>query len=129
MDFNYAMGRSTTVMDRSITTYEFMVQGCAGSWEAMMLHMMALSTTVAAYMTLTKAAKEAIWLKGLSIESGAKLMLVAVIATSTLEKRRFPIRGSSTVEAAEYRYSLMVILRWKLLKIVCTLVYYLGRIM
>ena len=40
-----------------------------------------LLTTEAAYMTLTEAAKEAIWLKGLSIESGAKLRLVAVIAT------------------------------------------------
>ncbi|PWA75814.1 hypothetical protein CTI12_AA215500 [Artemisia annua] len=68
VDFDYAMGRSITVMGRSIARYEFMIQGCAGSSEAMMLHMEALSTTKAAYMTLTEAAKEAIWLKGLSIE-------------------------------------------------------------
>lgn len=80
------MGRSITVMGRSITRYGFMIQGCARSSKAMMLHIEALSTTEAAYMTLTEAAKEAIWLKGLSIESGAKLMLVVVIATSAWMK-------------------------------------------
>ncbi|PWA85931.1 hypothetical protein CTI12_AA145060 [Artemisia annua] len=53
VDFDYAMGRS-------ITRYGFMIQGCAESSEAMMLHMEALSTTEAAYMTLMEAAKEAI---------------------------------------------------------------------
>nr|GEX87618.1 zinc finger, CCHC-type [Tanacetum cinerariifolium] len=46
----------------------------------------ALSTTEAAYMTLTKAAKEAIWLKGLAIESGFKLKIVAGIATGAFSK-------------------------------------------
>ncbi|GKB14200.1 hypothetical protein Tco_0848123 [Tanacetum coccineum] len=41
---------------------------------------------VAAYMTLTEAAKEAIWLKGLSIESGFELKIVAGIATGALSK-------------------------------------------
>nr|GEV30190.1 zinc finger, CCHC-type [Tanacetum cinerariifolium] len=30
VDFDYAMGRSITVMGRSITKYELMIQGCAG---------------------------------------------------------------------------------------------------
>lgn len=57
-----------------------------GSYDAMMLHIDVLSTTEAAYMILTEAVKEAIWLKGLSIQSGAKLMLVAVIATGVWMK-------------------------------------------
>ncbi|GJY64664.1 hypothetical protein Tco_0466124, partial [Tanacetum coccineum] len=53
---------------------------------AMRLHIMALPTTEAAYMTLTEAAKEAIWLKGLTIESGFMLKIVAGIATGALSK-------------------------------------------
>ncbi|GJX93940.1 hypothetical protein Tco_0348526, partial [Tanacetum coccineum] len=49
-------------------------------------HMMALSPTEAGYMTLTEAAKEAIWLKGLAIESGFELKIVAGIATGALSK-------------------------------------------
>ncbi|GJX26801.1 putative reverse transcriptase domain-containing protein [Tanacetum coccineum] len=41
---------------------------------------------MAAYMTLTEAAKEAIWLKGLTIESGFVLKIVAGIATGALSK-------------------------------------------
>ncbi|GJW86113.1 hypothetical protein Tco_0161453 [Tanacetum coccineum] len=41
---------------------------------------------VAVYMTLTEAAKEAIWLKGLSIKSGFELKIVAGIATGALSK-------------------------------------------
>ncbi|GJR07015.1 hypothetical protein Tco_0529999 [Tanacetum coccineum] len=44
------------------------------------------SADVAAYMTLTEAAKEAIWLKGLAIESGFELKMVAGIATGALSK-------------------------------------------
>ncbi|GKB80036.1 zinc finger, CCHC-type containing protein [Tanacetum coccineum] len=86
VDFDYTLGRSITVMGRSITRYELMIQGCAGSREAMMLHMMVLSPTKAGYMTLTKAAKEAIWLKGLAIESGFELKIVAGIAIGDLSK-------------------------------------------
>nr|GEU48159.1 zinc finger, CCHC-type [Tanacetum cinerariifolium] len=71
---------------KSITKYGSMIQGCAGSREAMMLHMMALSTTEAAYMTPTEAVKEAIWLKGLAIESGFVLKIAASIATGALSK-------------------------------------------
>nr|GEU63583.1 zinc finger, CCHC-type [Tanacetum cinerariifolium] len=52
----------------------------------------ALSTTEAAYMTLTKAANEAIWLKGLAIESGFELKIVAGIATSALLKAILSLR-------------------------------------
>ncbi|GJW86515.1 hypothetical protein Tco_0161855 [Tanacetum coccineum] len=41
---------------------------------------------MAGYMTLTEAAKEAIWLKGLAIESGFELKIVVGIATSALSK-------------------------------------------
>nr|GEY66180.1 zinc finger, CCHC-type [Tanacetum cinerariifolium] len=56
----------------------------------------------AAYITLTEAAKEAIWLKGLAIESGFELKIVAGIATGALSKdipgsrfqhRTFPVFG------------------------------------
>ncbi|GJW94260.1 hypothetical protein Tco_0173932 [Tanacetum coccineum] len=43
-------------------------------------------TVMAAYMTLTEAAKEAIWLKGLALESGFELKIVAGIATGALSK-------------------------------------------
>ncbi|GJS49111.1 hypothetical protein Tco_0599232, partial [Tanacetum coccineum] len=46
----------------------------------------ALSTTEAGYMTFTEATKEAIWLKGLTIESGFELKIVAGIATGALSK-------------------------------------------
>nr|GEW49688.1 zinc finger, CCHC-type [Tanacetum cinerariifolium] len=42
--------------------------------------------TPAGYMTLTEAAKEAIWLKGLAIESGFELNIVAGIAIGALSK-------------------------------------------
>ncbi|GJZ21518.1 hypothetical protein Tco_0558557 [Tanacetum coccineum] len=52
---------------------------------------------MAAYMTLTEAAKEAIWLKGLAIESGFELKIVASIATGALSKA---IPGSSILYKA-----------------------------
>nr|GEU64869.1 retrotransposon protein, putative, Ty1-copia subclass [Tanacetum cinerariifolium] len=55
---------------RSITGYAFLVQGCVVSWKAMLQHVVALSTTEAEYMALTKAVKEAIWLRGLLKELG-----------------------------------------------------------
>nr|GEY45015.1 zinc finger, CCHC-type [Tanacetum cinerariifolium] len=44
------------------------------------------SVNVAMYMTLMKAKKEAVWLKRLSTDSGAKLKCVAVGATGSLTK-------------------------------------------
>nr|GEZ39846.1 zinc finger, CCHC-type [Tanacetum cinerariifolium] len=55
VDFDYAMGRSITVMGRSITRYGFMILGCAGSLKANLQDMKALSTTEAGYMTFTEA--------------------------------------------------------------------------
>ncbi|GJU70615.1 retrotransposon protein, putative, ty1-copia subclass [Tanacetum coccineum] len=58
---------------RSITGYVFMVHGCVVSWKATLQHVVALSTTEAEYMALTKVVKESIWLKGLIIELGVNL--------------------------------------------------------
>nr|GFA35159.1 zinc finger, CCHC-type [Tanacetum cinerariifolium] len=50
---------------------------------------------MAEYMTLTEAVKEAIWLKGLAIESGFELKIVAGIATGALSKD-IPVESRST---------------------------------
>ncbi|GKG07245.1 hypothetical protein Tco_0330214, partial [Tanacetum coccineum] len=63
-----------------------MLDGVDRSWKAYVHHMEALLTTKAIYMTLMKAKKEAIWLKRLSTDSGAKLKCVAVGATGALTK-------------------------------------------
>ncbi|GJV76438.1 hypothetical protein Tco_1508022 [Tanacetum coccineum] len=86
VDFDYAMGRSITVMSRSITGYGFMILGCAGSLKANLQHMKDLSTTEAGYVTFIEARKKETWLKGLLKESGYELRLVAGIATSALVK-------------------------------------------
>ncbi|GJS79988.1 hypothetical protein Tco_0729869 [Tanacetum coccineum] len=58
---------------------------------------------MAAYMTLTEAAKEAIWLKGLAIESGFELKIVTSIATCALNKGGPRIKVTARVEAAAYQ--------------------------
>nr|GFA02670.1 retrovirus-related Pol polyprotein from transposon TNT 1-94 [Tanacetum cinerariifolium] len=63
---------------RSITGYVFLVHDCVVSWKATLQHVVALSTTEAKYMALTKAVKESIWLKGLLIELGVNLRSVVV---------------------------------------------------
>ncbi|GJX90172.1 hypothetical protein Tco_0343498 [Tanacetum coccineum] len=95
VDSDYAMGRS-------ITMYGFMIQGCAKSWKAYLQHMKALSTTEAAHMTVTEAAKEAIWLKGLAIESGFKLKIVAGISTGLCMDTEFN-QGLFTLQGTETR--------------------------
>nr|GEW11426.1 zinc finger, CCHC-type [Tanacetum cinerariifolium] len=50
------------------------------------MHMEALSTTEAGYMTFTEAWKNEIWLNGLLTESRYELWLVASIATGVLVK-------------------------------------------
>ncbi|GKB32552.1 hypothetical protein Tco_0871953 [Tanacetum coccineum] len=70
VDFDHAMGRSITVMSRSITGYGLMILGCAGSLKANLQYMEALSTTEAGYMTFTEAWKKKIWLKGLLTGAG-----------------------------------------------------------
>ncbi|GKA72195.1 hypothetical protein Tco_0778411, partial [Tanacetum coccineum] len=57
--------------DRGLQTYRFFVD---------------FDYVIAAYMTLTEAAKESIWLKGLAIESGFVLKIAAGIATGALSK-------------------------------------------
>ncbi|GJX74338.1 retrovirus-related pol polyprotein from transposon TNT 1-94 [Tanacetum coccineum] len=63
---------------RSITGYTFLVQGCVVSCKATLQHVMALSTTEVEYMALTKAVKEAIWLRGLLEELGVELNTAVV---------------------------------------------------
>ncbi|GJW50559.1 retrovirus-related pol polyprotein from transposon TNT 1-94 [Tanacetum coccineum] len=63
---------------RSITGYVFIVHGCVVSWKATLQHVVALSTTEVMYMTLTKAVKESIWLKGLLIELRVNLRSMVV---------------------------------------------------
>nr|GEY90017.1 hypothetical protein [Tanacetum cinerariifolium] len=79
VDFDYAMGRSITVMSRSITSE-------------------------AGYMTFTKAWKKKIWLKGLLTESRYELRLVAGIATGALVKGGSRPEVLAQVEVAAYRY-------------------------
>ena len=50
---------------RSLTSYVFTVGSCAVSWWATLQSVVALSTTEAEYMAVSKACKELIWLKGL----------------------------------------------------------------
>lgn len=57
---------------RSITGYAFTVGGNVISWRSGLQPVVALSTTEAEYISLTEAAKEAIWLKGLMNELGFK---------------------------------------------------------
>nr|GEW12975.1 hypothetical protein [Tanacetum cinerariifolium] len=63
---------------RSITGYAFLVHGCVVSWKATLQHVMALSTIEAEYTDLTKAVKEAIWLKGLLEKIGIELNTVHI---------------------------------------------------
>uniref|UniRef100_A0A3Q7GI83 Reverse transcriptase Ty1/copia-type domain-containing protein n=1 Tax=Solanum lycopersicum TaxID=4081 RepID=A0A3Q7GI83_SOLLC len=51
---------------RSMTGYVFTLGGSVVSWKATLQPTVTLSTTEAEYMALTEAAKEGIWLKGLT---------------------------------------------------------------
>ncbi|GKB57346.1 hypothetical protein Tco_0913532 [Tanacetum coccineum] len=75
-----------------------------GSLKVNLQHMEALSTTEAGYMTFIEAWKKEIWLKGLLIESGYELRLVAGIATGALVKGCFRSEVPTQVEVAAYRY-------------------------
>ncbi|KAG8502376.1 hypothetical protein CXB51_000462 [Gossypium anomalum] len=63
---------------RSLTGYVFTIGGCAISWKATLQTTVALSTTEAEYMAITKACKEAIWLKGLFSELNEDLQISTV---------------------------------------------------
>ncbi|GJR04148.1 zinc finger, CCHC-type containing protein [Tanacetum coccineum] len=62
-------------------------------------------TVMAGYMTLTEAAKEAIWLKRLAIESGFELKIVAGIATGALSKVIPGLRFQHSLKALEESFS------------------------
>ena len=47
----------------------FTIEGCAVSWKATLHTTVALSTIEAEYMAITKACKEAIWLRGLLVDN------------------------------------------------------------
>lgn len=55
---------------RSLSGYVFTIGGNVVSWRSSLQPVVALSTTEAKYISLTEAAKEAIWLKGLLKEFG-----------------------------------------------------------
>ena len=69
VDSNYARSLDTR---NSLTGYMFMIYGGAVSWKANLQSIMALSTIEAEYIDMTKAIKEAIWLKGIIKELGIK---------------------------------------------------------
>ncbi|GJU85407.1 kinase-like domain-containing protein, partial [Tanacetum coccineum] len=103
VDFDYAIGRSITVMRRSITGYGLMILGCAGRLKANLQYMEALSTTKAGYMTFTEAWKKEIWLRGLLTDLGYELRLVAGIATGALVKGCSRSEVPTQVKVAAYR--------------------------
>ncbi|KAH9655560.1 Integrase catalytic domain-containing protein [Citrus sinensis] len=75
VDSNYAADKDRR---RSITGFVFTMCGGAISWKSSLQSVVALSTTEAEYIALTKAVKEAIWLRGLVSELGFKQEVVVV---------------------------------------------------
>ncbi|KAG8496699.1 hypothetical protein CXB51_007954 [Gossypium anomalum] len=67
---------------RSLTGYVFTIGSCAISWKATLQTTVALSTTEAKYMAITKACKEAIRLKGLFSELNEDLQISTVFCDS-----------------------------------------------
>ena len=57
---------------RSQTGFIFTLGGCTVNWKPTLQNVVALSTTEAEYTTAAEAFKEAIWLKGMVSELGAK---------------------------------------------------------
>ncbi|KAG8480499.1 hypothetical protein CXB51_024647 [Gossypium anomalum] len=67
---------------RSPIGYVFTIRGCAINWKANLQTTVALSTSEAEYMAITKACKEAIWLKGLFSELNEDLQISTVFCDS-----------------------------------------------
>nr|GEZ73963.1 zinc finger, CCHC-type [Tanacetum cinerariifolium] len=88
-DFDYAMGRSITIMSRSMRGYGLILE-CVGSLKAYLQHI--------------KAWKKEIWLKRLLTESGCELRLVAGIATGALVKGCSRSKVPTQVKVVAYRY-------------------------
>ncbi|GJS21580.1 retrovirus-related pol polyprotein from transposon TNT 1-94, partial [Tanacetum coccineum] len=61
------------VKRRSLTCFIFTLFGCAVSWKSTLQPTVALSTTEAEYMSMTKGIKECIWLHGLVQSLGLKV--------------------------------------------------------
>ena len=57
---------------KSMTSYVFRFAGSPICWKSTLQDAIALSTTEAKYMVMTKAGKEVVWLSGLVIELGFK---------------------------------------------------------
>ncbi|GKD05076.1 hypothetical protein Tco_1180050 [Tanacetum coccineum] len=79
--------------------------------------MMAFLTTKAEYMTLTRKLKEDTWLKGLFVESGFELRLVAGIVTCALTKVVPNPEVPTLVEAAAYLRRLTIITKVEIVRI------------
>ena len=60
----------------------FIIIGCAISWKATLHTTIALSTIEAKYMAVTKACKEALWLKGLFGELTDQLQINTLFCDS-----------------------------------------------
>jgi hypothetical protein len=60
---------------RSLSGYVFTVGDCAVSWKARLQDTVALSTTEVEYMAIAEVTKEALWLKGIYIQSYVELSL------------------------------------------------------
>ncbi|KAG8479376.1 hypothetical protein CXB51_029148 [Gossypium anomalum] len=71
-----------SLIRRFLIGYVFTIGGCAISWKATLQTTIALSTTEANYMAITKACKEAIWLKGLFSELNEDLQISIVFCDS-----------------------------------------------
>ncbi|KAH9767170.1 hypothetical protein KPL71_011175 [Citrus sinensis] len=67
---------------RSQTCFIFTLGGCTVNWKATLQSVVALSTTEAEYTAAAEAFKEAIWLKGMVSELGAKQETVEVYCDS-----------------------------------------------
>ena len=76
VDASYASDLDTR---RSMTSYAFCLYGGLIYWRSTLQPITALSTTEAEYIGITKAVKEALWLKRLVAEMGMKQCMVVYI--------------------------------------------------
>uniref|UniRef100_A0A803QIL4 Reverse transcriptase Ty1/copia-type domain-containing protein n=1 Tax=Cannabis sativa TaxID=3483 RepID=A0A803QIL4_CANSA len=75
VDSDYAGDLDTR---RSQSGYVFHSSGCSICWKSNLQSIVALSTTEAEYITCTEAVKEALWLKGISMELGLDQRCITV---------------------------------------------------
>jgi len=90
VDFDYVSCLDTR---KSITGYIFTVFGTAISWKASLQKVVALSSTEAEYIALTKeAVKKALWLRGIARDSFKIMLSLSIVITKvlfTFQKTRF----------------------------------------